>query len=191
MAHFGCPSCSKTVESGWKACPHCGASIEGAQKTPGRMTGGRLTFLLIVGAGLFFLAMVMVGLTAMMGRSNPAAAKATAAATSAPVAEVPTHGPKDHALDASLTFDGPALVIKNTGKERWILADLKLNPSGILQRGYSQNVGGLQPGKSIRLLGRNFVDGDGMRFNPSERAVTQSRLRIKVSDGCEKLITFR
>jgi hypothetical protein len=190
MAHFGCSSCSKTVESGWKACPHCGASIEGQVKAKGRMTGGRLTFLLIVGAALCFLVLVMAVLTAVMGRVDPAAAKATAAATSAPVAEVPTHGPKDHAIDASLTFDGPALVVKNTGKERWVTAELKLNPSGILQRGYSQNVGGLAPGKSVRLLGRNFVDGDGLRFNPSERAVTQSRLRLKVSDGCEKSITF-
>jgi hypothetical protein len=80
MSHFGCPSCSKTVESGWKACPHCGAAIEGAQKTPGRMTGGRLTFLLIVGAALCFLALVMAAIVALVPTGTPGERAAAASA---------------------------------------------------------------------------------------------------------------
>jgi hypothetical protein len=27
VAHIGCPQCVRTVESGWKVCPHCGAAL--------------------------------------------------------------------------------------------------------------------------------------------------------------------
>lgn len=57
MAHFGCPRCSATVEVGSATCPQCGADLAGLTKTPGRMVGGRLTFILIVVGVLFALAM--------------------------------------------------------------------------------------------------------------------------------------
>jgi hypothetical protein len=72
------------------------------------------------------------------------------------------------------------LTIRNGDPFAYEQVEIVLNPSGLLQSGYSKRVGKINPGQTVTVSLINFADSGNERFQPLKTKLTEVHVFAKV-----------
>ena len=82
------------------------------------------------------------------------------------------------------------LTIRNGDQFPYESVEVVLNPSGVLQSGYSTHLRKINPGETATVSLINFANEDNERFQPLKTKLTEVRMFAKVK-GKDAVATLR